>query len=117
MKTLACILTLCLCLVSVECRAELTYKELQHAYKMTESSKVQALNNYLVGLYEGINAANLAYYMQTHQFLYCRPANVDLNVNNIRAIIDETHKAHDTEGTIPASYLLFVGLKKTFPCL
>ena len=117
MKRLACLLTICFLLVSVNCWAELTHKELQHAYEMTDSGKSQAINNYLIGLYEGISASNLAYYMQTKQFLYCKPANIDLNVNNIRAIIDETHKAHDTEGTIPASYLLFVGLKQTFPCL
>lgn len=116
MKRLTYILTICLCLISVDGWAELTYKELQHSYEMTTSDKVQVIDNYLIGLYEGINAANLAYYMQTHQFLYCKPVNVDLNVHNIRAIIDETHEAHDTEGTIPASYLLFVGLKRTFPC-
>lgn len=116
MKTLASVLTICLCLVSANCRAEMTHKDLSHAYEMTGSAEAHPLNNYLIGLYEGINATNLAYYMQTKQFLYCKPANIDLNVNNIRTIIDETHKAHDTEGTIPASYLLFVGLKKTFPC-
>lgn len=117
MKRIIIAITTCLILLSVNCQAELTHKELQHSYEMTEGGNTLAIDNYLIGLYEGINASNLAYYMQTKQFLYCKPANIDLNVNNIRAIIDETHKAHDTEGTIPASYLLFVGLKQTFPCL
>lgn len=116
MKRLACMLTICLCLVSADCLAELNYKELQHASEMTESDKAHVLDNYLLGLYEGINATNLAYYMQTKQFLYCKPNNFDLNVNNIKSIIKDAHEAYDSEGDIPVSYLLFVGLKQTFPC-
>jgi hypothetical protein len=54
--------------------------------------------------------------MQTKQFLYCKPNNFDLNINNIRSIIKDAHDSYNTEGEIPVSYLLFVGLKKTFPC-
>lgn len=106
----------CLCLVSVDCRAELTYKELQHTYEMTQKDNKHILDNYLLGLYEGINAANLAYYMQTKQQLYCKSPDFDLNANDIRSIIKETHETFDSEGEIPVSYLLFIGLKKTFPC-
>jgi hypothetical protein len=116
MKRLTCLLTTCLCLIGVDCRAELKYKELQHTYEMTESGSTHAIDNYLIGLYEGINASNHAYYMQTKQFLYCKPNNFDLNVNNIRSIIKDAHDSYDSEGEIPVSYLLFVGLKKTFPC-
>ena len=116
MKKLACTFVICLCLVSVDCWAELTYKELQHIYETSEKGNTHVMDNYLLGLYEGINASNLAYYMQTKQSLYCKPNNFGLNVNNIRAIIKDSHESYDTEGEIPVSYLLFVGLKQTFPC-
>lgn len=116
MKRLAFMLILSLCLVSADCLAELTYKELQHSYQMSSSDKTPVMDNYILGLYEGINASNIAYYMQTKEFLYCKPNNFNLNVNNIRSIIKDAHESYDTEGEIPVSYLLFVGLKKTFPC-
>jgi hypothetical protein len=116
MKRLVFILMLPLYFVSTDCRAELTYKELQHTYKMSSEDNTLATDNYITGLHEGVNAANIAYYMQTREFLYCKPNNFDLNVNNIRAIIKDAHHSYDTEGEIPVSYLLFVGLKKTFPC-
>jgi hypothetical protein len=116
MKRLAFVLTICFCLVSVDCLAELTYEELQHVYKTSGESEASAMDNYVLGLYEGVNASNLAYYMQTKQFLYCKPNNFSLNVNNIRSIIKDAHDSYNTEGDIPVSYLLFVGLKKTFPC-
>ena len=116
MKKLACIFVICLCLVSVDCWAELTYKQLQHIYGASEKGIAPVMDNYLLGLYEGINASNLAYYMKTKQSLFCKPNNFDLNVNNLRAIIKDTHDSYDTEGEIPVSYLLFVGLEQTFPC-
>ena len=116
MKRLSCILVICICLASVDCRAELTYKELQHSYEMTKSDNTQVMDTYLLGLYEGINAANLAYYMQTKQFLYCKSPDFGLNANAISTIVKEAHEAFDSEGEIPVSYLLFVGLKRTFPC-
>ena len=54
--------------------------------------------------------------MKTKQPLFCNTNNFNLNVNDIRSIIKDAHDAHDSEGTIPVSYLLFVGLNKTFPC-
>ncbi len=116
MKRLAFMLMLSLCFVSIDCRAELTYKELQHTYEMSSGDNTLATDNYIIGLHEGVNAANIAYYMQTKELLYCKPNNFDLNVNNIRAIIKDAHESYDSEGEIPVSYLLFVGLKKTFPC-
>ena len=106
----------CLCLVSVDCLAELNHKELQNIYKSSEKRIVHAMDSYLLGLYEGINASNLAHYMQTKELLYCKPDSFSLNVNNIRSIIKDAHEAYDTEGNIPVSYLLFIGLKQTFPC-
>jgi hypothetical protein len=117
MKKLACTFVVCLCLVSVDCWAELTHKELQHIYETAENENVLALDNYLLGLYEGISDSNLAYYMQTKQFLYCKPNSFDLNVNDIKAVIKDAHEAYDTKGEIPVSFLLFTGLKQTFPCL
>jgi hypothetical protein len=89
---------------------------MQHIYETSEKGSTHVVDNYLLGLYEGINASNLAIYMQTKKFLFCKPNNFDLNVNDIRSIIKDAHAAHDSEGTIPVSYLLFVGLNKTFPC-
>ena len=117
MKRLACICSICLCLISADCWAEHTYNEQQRIYETSEKENVLALDNYLLGLYEGISASNLAYYMQTNQFLYCKPNNFDLNVNDIKAIIKDAHEAYDTKGEIPVSFLLFTGLKQTFPCL
>jgi hypothetical protein len=116
MKKLACIFVVCLCLVSVDSWAEFTYKELQHVYGTSELGSTHVVDDYLIGLYEGINAASLATYMKTKQPLICNPNNFDLNINDIRSIIKDAHVAHNSEGTIPVSYLLFVGLNKTFPC-
>jgi hypothetical protein len=116
MKRLFRLAVVCFFLFNANCWAEFTYKELQHIYKTSEKDSTHAVDNYLVGLYEGINASNLANYMQTKQPLFCKPNNFDLNVNDIRSIIKDAHETHDSEGTIPVSYLLFVGLNKTFPC-
>ena len=116
MKRLFCLAVVCFFLFKASCWAEFTYKELQHIYQAAEKDSTHAVDNYLVGLYEGINASNLANYMQTKQTLFCKPNNFDLNVNDIRSIIKDAHETHDSEGTIPVSYLLFVGLNKTFPC-
>lgn len=116
MKRLFCLAVICFFLFNANCWAEFTYKELLHIYETSEKDSTHAVDNYLVGLYEGINASNLANYMQTKQPLFCKPNNFDLNVNDIRSIIKDAHETHDSEGTIPVSYLLFVGLKKTFPC-
>jgi hypothetical protein len=61
MKRLVCVFVISLCLVSVDCRAEFTYKEMQHIYETTENGTGQVMDNYLPGLHEGINASNLAY--------------------------------------------------------
>lgn len=104
-------------LCNANCWAEFSYKELQHFYGTSEKGSTHVIDDYLIGLYEGINAASLATYMQTKQPLFCKPNNFDLNVNDIRSIIKDAHVAHNSKGTIPVSYLLFVGLTKTFPCL
>ena len=116
MKRLFCLAVICFFMFNANCWAEFTYKELQHIYKTSEKDSIQVVDNYLLGLYEGVNAASLATYMQTKQSLFCNPNNFDLNVNDIRSMIKDAHDAHDSEGTIPVSYLLFIGLKKTFPC-
>lgn len=100
-----------LCLISVDSQAELTYKNLQHIYETSEKGNTHVMDNYLLRLYEEINASNLAYYIQTKQSLYCKPTDFELNVNNIKAIIKDCHESYDTRGEIPVSYLLFVGLK------
>ena len=110
------IFTIGFILFYTDCRAELTYKELQHIYEGPKKESTQSIDNYLIGLYEGINASNLANYMQSKKFLYCKPNNFELNVSDIKSIIKDAHDTHDSQGTIPVSYLLFVGLKKTFPC-
>ena len=117
MKRLACICSICLCLVSANCLAEHTYNEQQRIYETLEIEKVFAMDDYLLGLYEGVNASNLAYYMQTKQLFYCMPNNIELNTNDIKAIIKDAHEAYNTKGEIPVSFLLFTGLKQTFPCL
>ena len=97
--------------------AELTYNELLHSYAQSASDETQVLDNYLIGLYEGVNAANLAYYMQARQFMFCKPSSIDLNVGDLKRIIKDSHDTFDQKNEIPVSYLLFIGMKKTFPCL
>jgi hypothetical protein len=117
MKRLFCLAVIGLFLFNANCWAEFTYKELQHIYGTSEKGSIRVVDDYLMGLYEGINAASLATYMQTKRPLFCKPNNFDLNTNDIRSIIKDAHVAHNSKGTIPVSYLLFVGLTKTFPCL
>jgi hypothetical protein len=116
MNRLICVAVIYFFLFNANCWAEFSYKELQHFYGTSEKGSTHVVDDYLIGLYEGINAASLATYMQTKQPLFCKPNNFDLNINDIKSIIKDTHVAHNSEGTIPVSYLLFVGLKKTFPC-
>ena len=116
-KKLFCLAVISLFLFNANCWAEFTYKDVQHIYETSEKGSTRIVDNYLLGLYEGINASNLAVYMQRKQFLFCKPNNFDLNVNDIRSIIKDAHDTHNSEGTIPVSYLLFIGLKKTFPCI
>lgn len=97
--------------------SELTYQELQHSYAQSEGEGIQLLDNYLIGVYEGINATNLAFYMQTKQFMFCKAQSIDLNVGDLRRIIEDAHKSFDQNNDIPVSYLLFIGMRKTFPCL
>ncbi|MBW2477573.1 MAG: hypothetical protein JRE63_09665 [Deltaproteobacteria bacterium] len=97
--------------------AELTYNELLHSYAQSASGDTQILDNYLIGLYEGVNAANLAYYMQTREFMFCKPTSIELNVGDLKRIIKDSHDTFDQKNEIPVSYLLFIGMKKTFPCL
>lgn len=97
--------------------SEMTYQELQHSYGSLEGRGNQGLDSYLIGVYEGINATNLAYYMQTKQFLFCMPQGLDLNIEDLRNILSESHETFDKHGEIPVSYLLFIGLRQTFPCL
>ena len=97
--------------------ANVTYQELQHSYFMTDGYNKKTIDNYLLGVYEGINASNLGTYMNTRQFQYCKPQGFELNVHDLRKIIDQSHKKYNSNGNIPVPYLLYVGLKETFPCL
>ena len=117
MKSKIFILLLCLGLVSVNCRAELTYKELMHTYEKAAGESTATQDYYLLGLYEGVKAANLAALMQNKQPLYCKPPAFDLNSSDIKSIIKCAHESYDHSGSIPVSYLLFIGLIQTFPCI
>ena len=117
MKRLFCLAVISLFLFNANCWAEFTYKDVQSIYETSGKDSTRIADNYLLGLYEGINASNLAVYMQSKQFLFCKPNNFDLSVKNIRSIIKDAHDTHNSKGTIPVSYLLFIGLKKTFPCI
>lgn len=110
-------LTLVLTTLATTARAELTFAELAHGYEKSGQGRVEPYDNYLMGLYEGINAANLASYMQTRKRLLCKPDNLDLNPRDLFRMIKETHDVFDKSNEIPVSYLLFIGLRQTFPCL
>ncbi|PLX79561.1 MAG: hypothetical protein C0614_07785 [Desulfuromonas sp.] len=116
MKRLLLLITL-VCLTSVSAHAELAYSELVHSYQKSAEQKSQPLDSYLMGLYEGIKAANLAYYMQTRQRLFCKPDNLEMNARDLFKLIKDSHDSFDKANEIPVSYLLFIGLRQTFPCL
>ena len=117
MKRKIFILSVCLCLVSVNCWAELTYRELQHTYEKATADTTVTQDYYLLGLYEGVKATNLASLMQNKKPLYCKPPAFELNPNDIKSIIKTAHETYDPTGTVPVSYLLFIGLMQTFPCI
>ena len=117
MKYKSFILLVCLCLVSINCRAELTYRELQHTYEKAAADQTATPDHYLIGLYEGVKATNLASLMQNKKPLYCKSPAFELNANDIKSIIKTAHDTYDQSGTVPVSYLLFIGLIQTFPCI
>jgi len=117
MKSKILLLVICLGLVSVNCRAELTYKELMHTYEKAEGESTTTQDYYLLGLYEGVKAANIAAMMQNKKPLYCKPAAFELNPSDIKTIIKCAHESYDPSEQIPVSYLLFIGLIQTFPCI
>lgn len=117
MKRKIFLVLICLGLVTIDCRAELTYKELMHTYEKAAAEGTGSQDNYLLGLYEGIKAANLAALMQNKTPLYCKPPAFELNPGDIKAIIKCAHDTYDTSGSIPVSYLLFIGMVQTFPCI
>ena len=116
MKRLLLLITV-FCLTCALVHAELAYSELVHSYNKSAGEKSQPLDSYLLGLYEGIKAANLAYYMQTRQRLFCKPDNFDMNSRDLFKLIKDSHDSFDKANEIPVSYLLFIGLRQTFPCL
>ncbi|MDT8441299.1 MAG: hypothetical protein RQ723_06530 [Desulfuromonadales bacterium] len=97
--------------------ADLTYPELAHGYGKAQKETVEPLDSYLVGAYEGIQAANRASFMQNRQRLLCVPPGLELNARDLFRLIRETHEKFDQNNDIPVSYLLFIGLRQTFPCL
>ncbi len=117
MKGCWLILTMCLCLVGIDCRAELTYRELVHTYEKAAADKTATQDYYLLGLYEGVKATNLASLMQNKKPLYCKPPAFELNPNDIKSVIKNAHESYDPQDTVPVSYLLFIGLMQTFPCI
>jgi hypothetical protein len=117
MKRKVLLLLVCLGLVGVNCRAELTYKELMHTYVKAAPENTSLQDYYLMGLYEGVKATNMASLMQNKRPLYCKPPAFELNPNDIKSIIQNAHETFDASGTVPVSYLLFVGLVQTFPCI
>jgi hypothetical protein len=117
MKRKSVILLVCLCLVSINCRAEMTYRELQHTYEKAPADKTAIQDYYLLGLYEGVKATNLASLMQNRKPLYCKPASFELTPSDIKSIIKSAHETYDQGGSVPVSYLLFIGLMQTFPCI
>ena len=118
LKRIGLVLSLVLPLVMPpQATAEITYPEMVHSFDKSQPGKQQVLENYLIGLYEGINAANIAYYMQTRQRMFCMPDSLDLKASDLRKLITESHETFDSQNEIPVSYLLFIGLKQTFPCL
>ena len=116
MKRLVFLITV-FCLITTTAGAELVYPELIHSYQKSAEEKSQPLDSYLMGLYEGIKATNLAYYMQTRQRLFCKPDNLEMNPRDLFKLIKDSHDSFDKANEIPVSYLLFIGLRQTFPCL
>ena len=110
-------LMFCLCLVGFDCRAELTYRELMHTYEKAAADQTHAQDYYLLGLYEGVKATNLASVMQNKKPLYCKPPAFELNPNDVKSIIKNAHESYDPHDSVPVSYLLFICLMQTFPCI
>lgn len=104
-------------LAQTEALADLTYPELIDGYAKAETARDESLDSYLVGVYEGIQAADRASFMQSRQRLLCIPASLELNARDLFRLIRETHDRFDQNSDIPVSYLLFIGLRQTFPCL
>jgi hypothetical protein len=110
-------LLVCLLMPHAHGWAEITYGELQHVYDKGKVSDDFSQDRYLVGVYEGIKATNLASLMQNKQPLFCKPDRLELNPRDIQSLVKDAHETYDYNGSIPVSYLLFIGLVKTFPCL
>lgn len=99
----------CLAL-NVEAEAFVTHKGMQ-----ANMTKQQQLI-YMGGVGSGFYWSNAVLQSQGQPPLYCQPSKLALTLDNYMHIFEDELKRNAHQEDEPAEYILFLGLKNTFPC-
>jgi len=99
----------------------LIYSALSFAMTYGDSKKVhpREVDTYITGIIHGIEFSQ--YLLAKNQMtFYCKPKNLQLTIGNAKNFIENTARNMRIAGYIPENYdlsfLIFDGLKTTFPC-
>ena len=94
-----------------------------HSYAMTygDSKKThpREVDTYITGVIDGLEFSQKLLESSQMAF-YCKPKNLELTMGNAKNFIENTARDMRIAGYIPENYelsfLIFDGLKTTFPC-
>ena len=99
----------------------LIYSALSFAMTYGDSKKVhpREVDTYITGIIHGIEFSQ--HLLSKNQMtFYCKPKNLQLTIGNAKNFIENTARNMRIAGYIPENYdlsfLIFDGLKTTFPC-
>jgi hypothetical protein len=100
----------------------MSIRELKAKLKSSDQATVETTKFYIAGIAEGILAANAGAEASNKVGLFCQPARLVLNTDNLVQIMNEYLKklyARETQEKVDdfeVATLLFNGLAATFPC-